>query len=212
MKKTILRSIVCVGMLLCMVGCSAGDNGSNENNTELTGNMEEGSTSTTASDSQTEVENEIESSQTEDETEQEAEQDVETSDGVIGGDTVTENPDAEDAGAEVLQEEPEVEMVDFETWAKQEGNEEVCLVVWNETTKTQKIIEEMETYVIQEGDRFAVPYRENIHIEIDGELVEWESLEYTELHLPPNERVEVFILVDKSDKTGILMPYFLVNE
>lgn len=62
--------------------------------------------------------------------------------------------------------EPEVEMVDFETWAKQEGNDEVCLVVWNEATKTQRIIKPMEEYVVQEGDRFAVPYKENVRVNI----------------------------------------------
>ena len=38
-------------------------------------------------------------------------------------------------------EDPVVEMVDWETCAAQADNDEVCMVVWNETTGTQKILE-----------------------------------------------------------------------
>lgn len=67
---------------------------------------------------------------------------------------------------ETTPEELKVEMVDFETWAKQEGNDEVCLVVWNEELGVQEIVPPVSVsraaYEIQEGDRFAIPYRENI--------------------------------------------------
>lgn len=52
-----------------------------------------------------------------------------------------------------------VEIQDFETFAAQEGSEEINLVVWNESTGTQKIIEafrESGEYTMQDGDRFAV--------------------------------------------------------
>ena len=32
-------------------------------------------------------------------------------------------------------------MIDWETWAIQADHDEVCMVVWNETTGTQKILE-----------------------------------------------------------------------
>lgn len=53
-----------------------------------------------------------------------------------------------------------VEIQDFETFAAQEGSEEINLVVWNESTGMQKIIEpdkeSSERYIMQDGDRFAV--------------------------------------------------------
>lgn len=59
------------------------------------------------------------------------------------------------------------EMVDWETFAAQEGNEEICVVVYNEITGHQEIllIPEGETnvlYIPKEGDKFAVPIREEI--------------------------------------------------
>lgn len=212
MKNVLLKSLMCVGIVQCMVGCSAGDTAkeSNTNATELTGNTEENSINTPESDLQTEVENEIESSQTEDATEP----DAETSDEVIGEDTTTENSDAEDAEAESIPEEPEVEMVDFETWAKQEGNEDCCLVVWNEAMKTQKILDPRKEYVVQEGDRFAVPYRENFAVDIYvgenvGKDLMWDSLDYTELYLHEDENVIVCIL---DYNKNYMTSYHLINE
>ncbi len=39
-----------------------------------------------------------------------------------------------------------IEMVDWETWAKQEGNDSVCLVVWNDLINP-KLIQRHETKV-----------------------------------------------------------------
>jgi len=209
MKKKNFKSLVCVGILVCMVGCSAGDNGANESNTELTGQVEENIQDTTESDLQIDVESELDAAQTNDVQESVTEPDAETPNEAMRGDTVSENQTTEGTEAESIPEEPEVEMVDFDTWAKQEGNEEPCLVVWNETTKTQRIIQPMEEYVIQEGDRFAVPYMEDGKIEINGELVYWEVGDYTELHIPDDEKVKVCI-VDYS--VSYMTPYFLINE
>jgi len=67
---------------------------------------------------------------------------------------------------ETTTEDPKVEMVDFETWAKQEDHDDVCLVVWNEELGIQEIVptveESKKTYKIQEGDKFAIPHRSNI--------------------------------------------------
>lgn len=49
-----------------------------------------------------------------------------------------------------------VEMLDFETYAAQEGANSINLVVYNKTTGTQKIIDPESTYTIQPNDRFAV--------------------------------------------------------
>ena len=52
----------------------------------------------------------------------------------------TETESTEEMITETPAAESEVEMVDFETWAKQEGNEEVCLVIWNEELGVQEIV------------------------------------------------------------------------
>lgn len=52
----------------------------------------------------------------------------------------TETESTEEMITETIAAESQVEMVDFETWAKQEGNEEVCLVVWNEELGVQEIV------------------------------------------------------------------------
>lgn len=88
--------------------------------------------------------------------------------------------------AESIPEEPEVEMVDFETWAKQEGNEEPCLVIWNEKLGRQDIMptfeETMEIYVMQSGDKFAVPYNEKIEdLRISEEPVMFDNTDYYEV-------------------------------
>lgn len=111
---------------------------------------------------------------------------------------------------EITSDEPP-EMVDFDTWATQEGNNEVCLVVWNEKTGTQKVLtpipegdgqttvqlSEEHIYTVQEGDRFAVPRRSNIEDVTIGfnTLLQWESDEqkYIEFELPIGEITHVFI-------------------
>ena len=108
-----------------------------------------------------------------------------------------------------------IEMVDWETWARQADHNDACLVVWNENTGTQKILSaipdsddgvlhnsELYIYTVQEGDRFAVPRRANVsyvHISnhnIDTELY-WQSEDqaYMELTLPVGEYVSVHIIL-----------------
>ncbi len=75
-----------------------------------------------------------------------------------------ESESTEEIVNESVSKEPEAEMVDFETWVKQEGNDEVCLVVWNEELGVQEIVptwvETNEIYEIRDGDKFAVPFNE----------------------------------------------------
>ena len=49
-----------------------------------------------------------------------------------------------------------VEMVSWEEWASQLGEEEPHLVVWNEEKGKQLIIEPDSTYTMEEGDKLAV--------------------------------------------------------
>lgn len=109
--------------------------------------------------------------------------------------------------------EPVVDMVDFETWAKQEGNEDVCLVVWNEEKGIQKILEPVPeeefdlqkcSYTVQEGDRFAVSRRSNILyivVNLKTKLF-WESEEqqYMELEILPGEKTKISIACEDSDQ------------
>ena len=58
-----------------------------------------------------------------------------------------------------------VEMVSWEEWASQSGEEEPHLVVWNEEKGKQLIIEPGSTYNMEDGDRLAVSLslsRENL--------------------------------------------------
>jgi len=122
--------------------------------------------------------------------------------------------DTKEPEVEVIPDEPEVEMVDFETWAKQEGNEEVCLVVWNETTGKQEIIQPKKKYIIEEGDRFAIPYRDVIvAVNVEKEMVEWKNLNYLELDLPhvDDGTVQVDIMVFSGTATEV-KSYLLANE
>lgn len=56
--------------------------------------------------------------------------------------------------------EADMEMMDFETFAAQEGAESINLVVWNEMTGVQEVIpsftESNEIYEMQPGDRLAI--------------------------------------------------------
>ena len=49
-----------------------------------------------------------------------------------------------------------VEMVSWEEWASQPGEEEPHLVVWNEEEGKQLIIEPDSTYTMEDGDKLAV--------------------------------------------------------
>ena len=75
--------------------------------------------------------------------------------------TTDVEPEVEEV-AEVT--EPEKEFVDWETWATQADNDDICLVVWNDVTKKNDIVtkfsaESKERYVLEEGDRVAFPNR-----------------------------------------------------
>ncbi len=106
-------------------------------------------------------------------------------------------------------EDPVAEMVDWETWATQADNDEVCMVVWNETTGTQKILqpttaEKPFIYNVEEGDRFAVPRRDNVsYVKIGFETrIYWESenQKYIEFELPVGEMKQVYIVCNDREK------------
>ena len=77
--------------------------------------------------------------------------------------TSEESTSIEETASEVEESESSslVEVLDFETFAAQEGADSINLVVWNESTGVQKIISPSSSYTIKEGDRLAV----NCHIE-----------------------------------------------
>lgn len=110
-------------------------------------------------------------------------------------------------------EDPVAEMVDWETWATQSDNDEVCMVVWNETTGTQKILEprpegsldlKKYSYTIQEGDRIAVPKKTSVvcvYVNLDTRL-EWEYSEneqYMELEINPGEMTQIDVILNTKD-------------
>ncbi len=104
--------------------------------------------------------------------------------------------------------EPVIEMVDWETWATQADNDEVCMVVWNEKTGTQKILqpttdEKPFIYNVEEGDRFAVPKRDNIMSVSVGfeENFYWQSAEqkYMELEIPVGEKKVIYIACENEE-------------
>ena len=157
-KRKYLIMLMLSVITLSLSGCGsqeeAGVDGaaSLEENNQVTENVTNGEQAAEAetSDDVQDSEAKAETDTTEDTKEPEVEVDIESTE------------DAEEPEVEVVPDEPEVEMVDFETWAKQEGNEEPCLVVWNETTGKQEIIQPKKKYIIEEGDRFAIPYRDVI--------------------------------------------------
>lgn len=63
---------------------------------------------------------------------------------------------------ELDNEKPVVDMVSWEEWATQPDSEKPCLVVWNDITRKQIIVEENGKYITEEGDRLAVPIKGNL--------------------------------------------------
>lgn len=108
---------------------------------------------------------------------------------------------------ETSPEKPAVEMVDFETWAAQEGNDEVCLVVWNEELGVQEILPTVsvseKVYEVQDGDRLAIPYNESI-LKMgfrDKHSWMWYDYSYYELTLPSGD-ISVIDIVYENEETG----------
>lgn len=124
----------------------------------------------------------------------------------LNTDTEAGKEDTPDENSEIFDE--NVAMVDWETWATQADNDEVCMVVWNEQTRTQKILQsigekDVNSYIVQEGDKFSVPKRNNIDFitieyankDSSTDLF-WSSTEkpYWEFELPVDEMMYVFII------------------
>lgn len=143
------------------------------------------------------------------ETEAEAEVEAEPADKVVDG-------TAEEVVEETTPEKPQVEMVDFETWAKQEEHDEVCLVVWNEELGVQEMIPTVtvseKIYEIQEGDRLAIPYRESITFLGIRKQSTWiwpADKGYYELSLPKGEISIVDIAYHNEAGETIVLSYSL---
>jgi len=105
---------------------------------------------------------------------------------------------------ETVLDESEVEMVDFETWAKQEGNDGLCVVVWNEGLGIQEVIqpyqEKQEIRVINEGDRFAIPYNEKIRaVMIDDEDILPPLVDYREVSVMKGQQIVIIFENEEGD-------------
>lgn len=128
---------------------------------------------------------------------------VEVSDDSDEPEVPVDDKDSEvDTEEPVEPDEPVVEMVDWETWATQADHNEVCMVVWNETTGTQEILKPMtensSIYTLEEGDRFSVPRRDNVEYIYKNSKTKiyWESDEqqYMELEILPGEKTQISII------------------
>ncbi len=108
---------------------------------------------------------------------------------------------------ETTEEKSNVEMVPFETWAAQEDNDEVCLVIWNETLGVQEILPTVsvsrQVYEVQEGDRLAIPYRESITSFglRDKHTWMWYESPYYEISLPSGT-ISIIDIVSHDEETG----------
>lgn len=115
------------------------------------------------------------------------------------------------------------QMVDWETFATQANNNEICLVVSNEQTSTQTVLfnDEAENsstcfYNYVQGDRVAVPIKDNITrvcyyvAEIDGtqktdiQNVYWkddgEKLSYVEINIENEPQYYISIFDNENNK------------
>ena len=108
------------------------------------------------------------------------------------------------------------EMVDWETFAAQEENEEICIAIQNEMTAHQEVViaenvEEAYTYKVQNGDRISIPIREKIYrivyFSIKGEILSenkeiysrnntTEMLPYIEFQMVKGENYTIDIQTD----------------
>lgn len=98
---------------------------------------------------ESEVVNDVEVAVKESPAEEETEE-TEESDGI------TESFETED------QNQAPTQMVDWETFATQADNDKICMVVSNETSCEQKVLYDGGFYPYKEGDRIAIPIKENI--------------------------------------------------
>lgn len=137
-------------------------------------------------------------------TEEQTEADTKVTDESTG--TAVEDSETGGKAEETEEESETTEMIDWETFAAQEDTDEICLVVYNEMNKTQKILglDEKEKdpiggayiYQIQEGDKFAVPIRDNIvKIWINDEEKKFESDDaYFEVEIPEGDICQVYVI------------------
>lgn len=142
---------------------------------------------------------------------------------------VVEDVQEETTEGEEQQETPATPMVDWETFAAQADNDEICIVVTNEDIGYQDIIkvpdgEENTFYESKEGDKFAVPIRDNIYwIDIvtikDLEVVSDEriyfkeesnqSLQFIEVSFPKGNNYNLSIKIEESQEP---MQFLIMNE
>ena len=114
-------------------------------------------------------------------------------------------PDApvDDENSEVDTEEPVVDMVSWEEWATQPDSEKPCLVVWNDITRKQIIVEENGKYITEEGDRLAVPLKKGVAGAYVNstlqELVETEYGKYYEIVLENETWNSVMYIYNEED-------------
>lgn len=141
-KRKYLVMLALSVVTLSLSGCGGQENAGSdgdatvEEGTQVAENTSDGD-ETVDTNSSEEVQ-ETESNTETDTTEEVIESDVEVESNITDVDSESDV----EVNAESIEdpEVPEAEMVDFETWAKQEGNDEPCLVVWNERLGIQDII------------------------------------------------------------------------
>lgn len=138
--------------------------------------------------------------------------------------TVQEEPETteETTEAEKKYEAPVSSMVDWETFATQADNNEICLVISNEQTSTQTVLFKEGTenstcfYNYEEGDKVAVPIKDNITrvcyyiAEVDGtqktdiQNVYWkddgEKLPYVEIKIENEPQYYISIFDNENNK------------
>lgn len=94
-------------------------------------------------------------------------------------DEIKESTDNEN----VIETHEQVPMIDWEIFATQEDSDDICLVISNESIGKQQVLYEGVFYPYQEGDKIAIPIRENIlrigyfTLKEDGKTKEKEALQ-----------------------------------
>jgi hypothetical protein len=140
MKRKGLKTILCVAVMAVLM-CGCGNTGEEtESTAETTETVVE---ETDAGEEETEEPTTAQEPETE-EVQEEPEVTEETTD------------------TEGQQETPATAMIDWETFAAQEDNDEICLAISNETLGIQTVLFEGGFYAYKEGDRIAIPIRDNI--------------------------------------------------
>ena len=201
--KRIITIICALGVTLCMTACGA------ENKTTDAGQVNQNvATAVSAEDA----------SQTEEPVKAEISETTVVTEPAPAEETTDVETEVEEV-AEIT--EPEKEFVDWETWATQADNDDICLVVWNDVTKKNDIVtkfsaESKERYVLEEGDRVAFPNRiiiEGYSIDNNEQSYDYHK-SYTEIIPDFNENgtCNISIYIKNDDGNWIIDALYLLKK